>query len=206
MSPPAPLGSAQAAERSETVKARPMAIERGSTRYFQSHYQEVRMEHQDNVDKVQQIIQEIEQRQPTLIMMYKTRTATVRLLLKQREQVELMLHEGVLVDLDARPIIADLNDRLREVYLESFYETLPCTRARANKEQLVHTSPLFQGVNGTKHRLASMLEHGAHAVEHAVHLPSLPTLNRSNLGATAGEAAGRSSPRDRAAVHPAPEP
>lgn len=233
-----------------TSPKRPGMLERGTTQYFKNHYNEVKMEHADNVAKVLEIIKEIEERQPALISSIKTRSATFRVLLKQREQIELMLHEGVLVDLDARPMIEDVNGRIkREVpaspartlpepskpqrsrpqraptltvapsllrcprlvrqYLDGFYETLPWTKASRRKNKMMDKSPLIMGLDGTKHRLASML--------HQPHLPHLhlPSFCQSSSGSVTPRSSARgaltssTSPRpggttSSAAVHPDP--
>lgn len=192
-----------------TSPKRPGMLERGTTQYFKNHYNEVKMEHADNVAKVLEIIKEIEERQPALISSIKTRSATFRVLLKQREQIELMLHEGVLVDLDARPMIEDVNGRIKREYLDGFYETLPWTKASRRKNKMMDKSPLIMGLDGTKHRLASML--------HQPHLPHLhlPSFCQSSSGSVTPRSSARgaltssTSPRpggttSSAAVHPDP--
>ena len=150
-------------------------LQHGSTQYFREHYSRVKFEHEDNVVKIGEILREIEHKQPLLIQGYKTRMATSRMLLKQRELVEHMLHEGTLIDLDAAPIISDINDKLRDLYLEPLYEAIPCTKAYRRTQAQLNSMPLMRSnTTGRRHRLASMLDHAPlyiHWPPH--HLPRL---------------------------------
>ena len=191
------------------------ALARATTAYFNEFFQQVKFEHEDNVVKMKEVLAEIEHKQPSLIKSFKTRIAISRTLLKQRELVEHMLHEGTLIDLDANPIIDDINDRLRKLYLAPVYEAIPFTKAAKRKQAELQDTPMLRSsTTGHRHRLASMLEAAPlHIRFDAYHLPHIETTRQRSHRlsvSSAGSAASSRSDSVRsehghgsARVHPA---
>ena len=106
----------------------------------------VEREHLEILDKMNVLLKAVEDfRDPRTIggrseardkwRQYKTRYAQNLLLLEQRKVVEHLLHEGLLDDLDAAPLISQLNTKLEKIMLapllDQFQEWLHPSKARA---------------------------------------------------------------------------
>ena len=158
----ASAGVDEKAEGSTGGSASPGGVDDlAADRFFTSHFEEVKHEHTDNVSLMRKLLHELEDDHPLLISSFKERACIARMLHKQREVVEHMMHEGTLVDLDGAPIVDEINKRLRSLYLQPVFEAIPFT-AEAKRLKLARTTDHWQGAG---QRVRRKLAHAGAAIQ-----------------------------------------
>jgi len=87
----------------------------------------VKSEHDDNIVAMEMLFKKMEAKCITTVARdelrdWKSRHALMMMLLKQRHHVEHMVHQGVLTDLDAAPLLDECNSKLGKLQIEPLKE------------------------------------------------------------------------------------
>jgi len=85
---------------------------------YNTWYNRVKREHQDNVDQMILTLQTIEAQYPHIVREFKDSHAAGLVLHHQRDMVEQMQHHGELNDLDATTMLDLINRRLKQLYFQ----------------------------------------------------------------------------------------
>jgi hypothetical protein len=117
----------------------------------------VAQEHEDNEIVMKEALKEVQLRKPDAVAHFQTHYATCMVLHKQEKLIHHMLHEGELIDLDAGPLSAQVDVRLKELYVEPITDkiaeieraiTRTDRRTRATKASGMRASPAPTQLHG----------------------------------------------------------
>ena len=93
----------------------------------------VAQEHTDNVKEIRNAMRLIYRRHPDAVRHFETTWAKRLILNKQSSLIKKMQHEGILLDLDAMPLLEEVDHRLAQLYTEPLKEMMRTVRQRTKR-------------------------------------------------------------------------
>ena len=101
----------------------------------------VAYEHEDNIASIRDAMAHVQNGHPAAVREFKTQYATKLVLHKQEKCVKHMLHEGELIDLDAKPLLHTIDHNLGDLYKPHLSDLIrnDVSRVKHNAESVVNT-------------------------------------------------------------------